>query len=201
MAPERQSGFSRDLKLRPGVFLSPKFFSLSASSHHAHLNTSCSVTCQEGSPPPAIVLWCLASRQGQTTCNNTAPPCRVELRDSLAAQNAVPRESGQFVPENALRTCVPRVQPSRAHPHRRALPPTNVRFRPLCGHPWQEVNPKALVSPRKRMRSPCVLDGLTLHRIQYCNTEATPMGRLVAKGREVALEGSDTFQRTQGRCK
>lgn len=40
------------------------------------------------------------------------------------------------------------------------------------------------------MHSPCLLNGLTLHQIQYCNTEATPMGRLVAMESQVALEGS-----------
>lgn len=50
---ERQSGL--ELSFHAQAWHSPKF-SLSANSGHARLNTSCSVTCQEGSPPPAIVL-------------------------------------------------------------------------------------------------------------------------------------------------
>lgn len=122
----------------------PHSFSLSASSGHTRLNTSCSVTGQEGLLLQRLHYGVRPSGRARQLPTRPLP---LGLRFGTTWQSC---QGGQGrVPHRMHSACIALLQPSWAHPHR-ALPPTNVRFRPPCSRSGHEVNPRAPVSPGRQ---------------------------------------------------
>lgn len=122
--------------------------SLSANAGHACLNSRGLVTCQEGSPPVAIMLcyavWLLGKDR-----ELAALPLPLGGLGWASSSKRGAKSEGNLSHKMRLGLASRWCSPSWLHPHRRSLPPTNVRFQLLCSHSWQEVNPKARVPQGK----------------------------------------------------
>lgn len=158
---ERQSR----LELRPQAqarqSLLPQIL-ISGSSCHAPLNSSCFGHLPgrvSSSSDCTMVSDSQAGTDSFQPCN--LPQGLGQANSSKSCAKIIGNLSRKMRPE--LVFCW--YSPVWAHRHMCSLPPINVMFQPLCSRFWQEVNPKALVSPRRRMHSPCVPDSLTLHQI------------------------------------